>query len=176
MKIGLLSLCKGHLEEKYKCKCWHICKISANTQILTAGESTASPPHAVPVPAVLINEQKKREWSRRTFVSNWMRDLPHICPTLYLIIFCELFLKNSGCWIQACCDWEELVILASCSLFQSIYLPSLSLLTPLFIHPPVSLCAGSLFFPLFFRLFLSPFLVFSCHSIPEPIRSTGTFY
>lgn len=61
MKIGLLSLCKGHLEEKYKCKCWHICKISANTQILAPGKSTASPPHTAPVPAVLIKLHRKKE-------------------------------------------------------------------------------------------------------------------
>lgn len=61
MKIGLLSLCKGHLEEKYKCKCWHICEIYANTMILTPGKSTASPPHTTPVPAVLIKLQRTKE-------------------------------------------------------------------------------------------------------------------
>lgn len=68
-------------------------------------------------------------------------------------------------------------LFVSAALSLSVYLPLLSLLTPLFIHPTVPLrllsCLTYSHVPSFLH---PPLLPVSCHGLPEPIRSTGSFY
>lgn len=71
MKIGLLSLCKGHLEEKYKCECQRAVEKASNAHLHTNPLATivqASLQESVPycpsmavIPAVLIKPTERKE-------------------------------------------------------------------------------------------------------------------
>lgn len=76
-----------------------------------------------------------------------MRDLLCVSPVLYLIFFSDLFLRIRECEYRPAalggdCHFGFLLFV-SATLSLSVYLPPLSPLTPLFIHPAVSLCLPS---------------------------------
>ena len=89
-----------------------------------------------------------------------MRDLLCVSPVLYLIFFSDLFLRIRECEYRPAalggdCHFGFLLFV-SATLSLSVYLPPLSPLTPLFIHPAVSLCLPS-------------YLTYSCFPSAPPI-------
>lgn len=106
-----------------------------------------------------MREEKRRE-EPENGSSNWIRDLLRTCPFLYLIVFSDLFLRIREreyrlAALGGNCHFGFLLFV-SVALSLSVYLPPLSLLTALFIHPAVSLCLPSYFTYSCFPSFLHP--------------------